>query len=52
MEGVSGGGALSLGTLEDMLSLRMRASLSVGAHFHPRGTYVGGGSYTGDFLDE
>jgi len=41
--------ALSLRTLEDMLSLRMWASLSIGALFHLRGTWYmcGGGSYIG-----
>ena len=42
--GASGwGGAPSLGTLED-ISLRIWASLSMVAPFHPRGAwYVGGG---------
>jgi len=45
-----GGGAPSLGTLEDMLEcLRIRASLSVRAPFLPRGTWYVGGSYNGDF---
>ena len=47
---VASGGAPSLGTLEDTLG---KASLSMGAPFHLRGTwYVGGARILGTLIHE